>query len=62
MQKNQKHEIENVSQMGQVNDITKKIKSMERNLENWPHALLIERHPQIALTDVIAFGSTPANA
>jgi len=27
-------EIESVSQMGQVNDITKKIKSLERNLKN----------------------------
>ena len=35
---------------------------MERNVENWPHALLIERRPQIAPTNVIDFGSTPASA
>ena len=42
--------------------ILQKTSSMERNVENWPHALLIERRPQIAPTNVIDFGSTPASA
>ena len=41
--------------------ILQKPSSRERNVENWPHALLIERRAQIAPTNVIDFGSTPAN-
>ena len=59
--KKSKISIKNMSQMDDWM-ILPKTPSKEKNLENLPHALLIGRRPEIALTSVVDFGSTLASA